>query len=492
MSQHTRKIRQQWIITGTLELLTPTHLSNGDEGHRVDLTLLTDPLDGRPLLTGASLAGALRNYVNEFTNNYIHKKDLRSGETLWLENSNNNGQSKTATELLFGAARQNDEGDQSPLIVYDALGKKESIQIERRDGVRIDPKTRTAADQAKFDLNLLAAGTQFDLRFELVLTEPMLANRVKIEETLALALYGLQDEQISLGGRKRRGYGLCKASKWRLWQFDLTTAAGLKGWLEYGRFSTITLPSNDNILTLLNATLPTDQRNQFELDANFNIDGSVLIRSGFESDFGPDMAHLESRRNGKMVPILSGTSLAGVMRGQALRIARTVSGNETFARDFVQNLFGYMPEEDEKDKFKKSASRVWVKETEISGGNKLVQNRVAIDRFTGSALESALFAEQPVFGGQANIQFTIKDPQTAEIGLLMLVLKDLWTGFVPIGGESSVGRGRLQGTTATIKHSGVEWQLDQNDKSSFVKGDAAKLEGFVAAFVKKMKEGGAS
>ncbi|MCB9422747.1 MAG: hypothetical protein H6667_23305 [Ardenticatenaceae bacterium] len=492
MSQQTREIRQRWIITGTLELLTPAHLSNGDVGHQVDLTLLTDPLDGRPLLTGASLAGALRNYLNEFTNNYSHKKDPRSGETLWLENSSGQGQPKTATELLFGAARQNDEGDQSPLIVHDALGKQEAVQIERRDGVRIDPKTRLAADQAKFDLNLLAAGTQFDLCFELVVTEPMLADLTMIEEAMALALYGLQDEQISLGGRKRRGYGVCKASEWRLWKFDLTTAAGLKGWLEYGRFNTSTPPATDNILTLLKVNLPADQRDQYELVANFNIDGSVLIRSGFESDFGPDMAHLESRRNGQMVPILSGTSLAGVIRGQALRIARTVSGSEAFATNFVQNLFGYMPAEDEQGKFKKSASRVWVQETEITGGNKLVQNRVAIDRFTGGALESALFAEQPVFGGQANIQLTIKSPQDAEIGLLMLVLKDLWTGFVPIGGEASVGRGRLQGTFATIKHKGIEWQLDKNNESSFVEGDAAKLEGFVAAFVQKMKEGGAA
>ncbi|MCA9961452.1 MAG: hypothetical protein KC443_20580, partial [Anaerolineales bacterium] len=278
MSQQTRAIRQRWIITGTLELLTPTHLSNGDAGHQVDLTLLTDPLDGRPLLTGASLAGALRNYLNEFTNNYSHKKDPRSGETLWLENSSGQGQPKTATELLFGAARQNDEGDQSPLIVHDALGKQETIQVERRDGVRIDPKTRLAADQAKFDLNLLAAGTQFDLCFELVVTEPMLADLTMIEEALALALYGLQDEQISLGGRKRRGYGVCKASEWRLWKFDLTAAVGLKGWLEYGRFNTSTPPAIDNILKLLKVNLPADQRNQFELDANFNIDGSVLIR----------------------------------------------------------------------------------------------------------------------------------------------------------------------------------------------------------------------
>lgn len=487
MSQETRKIRQRWIITGTLQLLTPTHLSNGDSDFQVDLPLLADPYDGRPLLTGASLAGAMRNYVNEFLNNYKLQEDKQSGETLLLERSSEKDDPNTATELIFGAARRDDEGDQSALIVHDALGREETMQIERRDGVRIDHKTRTAVDQAKFDLNLLAAGTQFDLCFELIITESMLPHLTKIEKTLALALYGLQAKQISLGGRKRRGYGECEAKNWRVWQYDLTQADGLKGWLTHDYLSPENSPAaNDDILALLTNDLPEDQRQQFELDAHFAIDGSVLIRSGFESDFGPDMAHLESSRNGKLVPILSGTSLAGVIRGQALRIARTVSDNETEATDFVQNLFGFMSEENIKER---AASRVSVKETEITGGNPLVQNRVAIDRFTGGALESALFSEQPLFGGNANIQLAIKNPKEAEIGLLLLVLKDLWTGFVPIGGESSVGRGRLKGLTATIKYGEDCWDLDHK-RPSFVDDNAAKLEAYVAAFVTAMKPGG--
>lgn len=488
MSQPTRKIRQRWIITGTLELLTPTHLSNGDTDFQVDLPLLIDPYDERPLLTGASLAGALRNYINEYHANYALEKDARSGERLMLEKSSNKQQPNTPTESLFGASRRDDEGDQSPLIVHDALGKNQEMQIEQRDGVRIDPKTRTAADQAKFDLNLLAAGTQFGLCFELIITEPMLNELDSIKQTLALALYGLQNEEIPLGGRKRRGYGDCKASNWQLWQFDLKKAKDLKEWLAFDYQTNHSTPApSDDILSLLNVTLPQDQRQQFELDATFKIDGSVLIRSGFESDFAPDMAHLESKRRGGMVPVLSGTSLAGVIRGQALRIARTVGGDELRATQFINNLFGFMSESDAQ----KAASRVTVKETEIVGGKRLVQNRVAIDRFTGGALESALFSEQPVFGGQANLKLIIKNPTEAEMGLLLLILKDLWTGFVPIGGEASVGRGRLKGERATIKYTDNCWELDAS-RPAFVNENATKLEDYVKAFASEMKTGGTS
>ena len=48
----------------------------------------------------------------------------------------------------------------------------------------------------------------------------------------------------------------------------------------------------------------------------------------------------------------------------------------------------------------------------------------------------------------------LRQPEDAEIGLLLLLLKDLWTGDLTVGSESSVGRGRLQGISATLKRSG--------------------------------------
>ncbi|MCP4419885.1 MAG: hypothetical protein GY805_25005 [Chloroflexi bacterium] len=483
MSAGTRNIRQRWIIEGTLELLTPTHLSNGDDDPSVDLPLLTDPLDGRPLLTGASIAGALRNYVNEHQDDYEDQEDKRSGDWLSLEKESSRAQ------RLFGAIRRDDDGDQSPLIVEDALGQSPELQIELRDGVRIDPKTRTAADKAKFDLELLAAGTKFNLGFELVITGKMENSLADIEKTLALTLHGLQTGQIALGGRKRRGYGECQVTDWRIWQYDLKTAVGLQEWLGHGRAWTnnpVQARTGNDILTLLSNDLPEDRRNLFQVKADFDIDGSVLIRSGFESDFGPDMAHLESRRNGEMVPILSGTSLAGVMRAQAQRIARTMNKDEVQATKFVRGLFGYMPEDNEKDQYEKKASRVSVKETVITGGRKLVQSRVAIDRFTGGALESALFDEQPLFGGQTTLTFSIKNPDQAEVGLLLLVLKDLWTGFVPVGGEASVGRGRLKGRSAVLSHKEKTWQLAED--GTLEQGDPVALQNYVTAFTTAMKE----
>ena len=237
-------------------------------------------------------------------------------------------------------------------------------------------------------------------------------------QTLALALHGLQTGKIHLGGRKRRGFGECSVTAWRVWRYDLTKPADLKAWLIHGHDDVVTQDekapeSGPNILTLLgqSVTLPEDKRDLLTITANFEIDGSVLIRAGFEADYAPDVAHLESQRRGKMTPVLSGTSLAGVIRSQAYRIAHTLSGDEKKADQFVRDLFGYMPTSEEESDAPKAASRVLVKETEIKGDyKKLVQSRVAIDRFTGGALESALFTEQPIFGGQTQITLLVWPP----------------------------------------------------------------------------------
>jgi CRISPR/Cas system CSM-associated protein Csm3 (group 7 of RAMP superfamily) len=380
---------------------------------------------------------------------------------------------------LFGGERGNEKGSQSALIVEDALGDKPEIEI--RDGVSIDPATRTAKDRERYDRQLLNGGTKFNLGFELIVTERDGDDAGQLKAALALALYGLQNGDIRLGGRKRRGYGQCRVVSWKAWRYDLGTMKGLKGWLAHGRqdlagfeepqWQWEMVKGGDGILdwdVFRKTNRPSSTIPMFKMSVAFEIDGSVLIRSGFETSNGPDVAHLRSKREGRDVPIMSGTSLAGVIRSQSQRIARTLAGDEGIAVRLVEDMFGGMqrPDSDmsftQRSALRKRASRVTVNETVISGQHDLVQTRVKIDRFTGGVVESALFAEQPAFGGGFTLDVMLREPKPAEVGLLLLVLKDLWTGFTPVGGGSNVGRGRLKGQKATIEYDGEIWRLDAN------------------------------
>ena len=460
-----RSIVERWVITGVLELETPAHFGNGDGDALTDMPLLLDEVDGRPLLPGASIAGALRSYLREFESDYGNKE---------ISNS--------MAALLFGSSRTDEDGRQSPLIVDDAVGN--SAGFELRDGVAIDPETRTAADDKKFDMQLLAAGSTFPLRFELTVAK----ESQKLREALAIALHGLEDGQITLGARKRRGFGQCKVKDWRVWKFDLSNKDGLLDWLgsEQG-FRTPKAVEGKDLLAKLGATLSTvDKRTAAHLSATFSIDGTLMIRSGFgESDSGPDMVHIHSKRPGKKpAPIIPGTSFAGVLRQRALKIARTVSGdNQPASKSFVDAMFG--PSEIKRGEKHAKASRVSIKETEIEKSTSLVVTRVKIDRFTGGAFESALFSEQPAIGKpetRVTLDLSLRSPKSAELGLLLLLLKDLWTGDLPIGGESSIGRGRLKGIGAELETPQGTWSFKANGEQVDITPNANQLEEWVQAF----------
>lgn len=469
----TRHIRQRIIVEGDLVLQTPAHFGNGDGDEVTDMPLLLDPYDNKsPLLTGASLAGALRNYVRELN-------------------------STTSPDLLFGGDKEgdkgNEEGEQSPLIVADSLGENSGKTI--RAGVRIDGKTRTAVDKALFDVQLWQAGTTFPLRFELLIGQK--DDAAKLCQALATALDGLSSGHITLGARKRRGYGEVEVTEWRVKRYDLTKQKQLCDWLEHGND---TLPDEAKVTSLKEAldvqTLLEDNRQFFNLNATFALQGSLLIRANEgQGDIGPDMVHLHAKQpTGKSKPIISGTSLAGALRARAHRIANTFAP-ENKANELIVDVFGGTPH----GKKGMQASRLTVKEKVIENGRAdLVQNRVSIDRFTGGARDAALFNEQPVFAAdetRVTVDLHLRNPKKSDIGLLLLLLKDLWTEDLPLGGESSVGRGRLQGRTATLTYKNGEvqmWELTAvaPNQLQFKQGDPAKLQTFVDALHTALQEGG--
>jgi CRISPR/Cas system CSM-associated protein Csm3 (group 7 of RAMP superfamily) len=467
----SRNIVERIIVEGDLELLTPAHFGSGDAEGPADLSLLRDVYAGSALLPGASIAGALRNYWRE----------RKFGYNAEAEDSE-----------LFGARRgrvDDMEGHQSLLIIEDSIGPRP--QVELREGVKIHGATRTAEEKKLFDMEVLRAGTRFPLRFELLIPE---GQREELCRELALALQGFEDGEIDLGARKRRGLGQSRVQGWRVWRYDLTTADGLLAWLAEGQTGDgwqdrpmIQEAQGASLADKLGVTpgKAPDERNRFEISADFELDGSLLVRSGSgRTDQGPDAVHLHriaynDQSESSPVepePVLPGTSLAGALRARATRIANTLTQDQVEADRLVNELFGVGPEDAGKEAHQ--ASRLVTHEALVDGVRTLVQNRIRVDRFTGGAMDNYLFNEAPIFGGKGsclNVRLTLREPRPYEIGLLLLLLKDLWTSDLPLGGESGIGRGRLRGLSAQLErtqdgvttrwtisraHSGLEVTVD--------------------------------
>lgn len=498
--QQSREISTRLIITGNLILTSPAHLGNGDRGSSVDLPLLLDTVEGRPLLQGSSLAGALRNYLRAY------EQGLRQAE-----------KRGHLAELLFGGVKGDPQGDQSPLIIDDALGERTTPEIrdgvrhdalgepttpgsrdpcghgdrervrddalvelttpEIRDGVRIDGRTRTALPNFKYDLELLPPGTCFPLRFELLLpANPDQATALR--DALTLVLQGLQRGEIFLGARKSRGYGRCTVEEWKMVSYDLHQCQELLAWLS-SDYPCWGFRAKELSPTTLDAPVSrADQRKIFRIEATLNLATAMLIRSEEPLGGGDQQPDVIQLRNGLGQPVVSGTSLAGVLRARAVRVLQTLGVEKH--QEFLDDLFGY---DMHGRSGQPSASRLIVDEARIDQGATLVQNRVSIDRFTGGALDTALFSEAPQVGGEVKLTLSIHNPKDADKGLLLLLLKDLWTRDLAIGGTSSIGRGRLEGCQATICDGAQTWTLKTQD-NRLVRPDLETrtiLEGYVAA-----------
>jgi CRISPR/Cas system CSM-associated protein Csm3 (group 7 of RAMP superfamily) len=576
-----RLITKRIIVRGTLVLDTPTCLGTGDADSPTDVPLLRDSLDDKyALLTGSSIAGAFRNYLREQNKGY-GESDRRydSAALLFGDLFSYKDEQNITDEVEKIKLREQDT--QSPLIIDDAISTK-PIQSELRDGVKIDSITRTAEDKKKYDLELLQAGTEFPLCFELLIetedikitlikvitVEKQLAetsslptfffkwlayrykNQATLLKSLAITLSGLEAKndaksgEISLGMKKRRGFGRCHVKEWQVWNFDLTDASDRIAWLTLDH-SWLTDPpctkspaiDSSIVAAMKKAGLDVpedweDKRDRFTIQATFKLVSSLLIRSGqAETGRAPDVVHLKSYRiinqqikwlfdraiqilgelpseidlwssenlelfffahnllKAKVLTsVLSGTSLAGVLRHRAERIVNTLEKPTTI----IDEIFGPDFSQDKTKKAK--ASRLIVHESVIENTTELVQTRIAIDRFTGGAYHGALFQEQPIFANdntELKLEIELRQPKKHEIGLLLLLLKDLWTEDLPVGGGSSVGRGRLKGKKATMTWKDSTWEIEQNGKDSLKitpESDKEKLEAYVSELANYLKE----
>lgn len=435
-----RKVCARWVACGTLRLETAMHLG-GEGTDRVDMPVLRDRRNGCPLLPGTTLAGALRNALADRLVGYGKDEPDEVSE-------------------LFGGRRGSDDGEQSPLIVFDALGSlPERTGIEIRDGVAISEASGTAEDKKKYDYEVLSAGTTFPVRVDLLVSEE--DNEKALVESLSTSLDALSDGETAFGAKRSRGLGRVSAA-WTARRFDLTSRHGWLAWVKSDHEAPIGAPvdgasaldalraqAHDDLAPLL---LRGDARQRVVFDLHLAVEGDVLVRSPSTSPDAPDVSHLTSSG----VPILPGTTLGGVLRSQALRIARLVRQGQEDGDCWIDRLFGPRFEGQRPPPgVELFASRLRVGEAVIEGGLSRQQTRVAIDRFTQGVIPTALFDERVQSGGTVQVRLELRNWEAGELGLLLLALKDLLSGELAVGGASAVGRGVLKGSAELTFHDGT-------------------------------------
>src|SRR5262249_45229902 len=185
---------------------------------------------------------------------------------------------------------------------------------------------------------------------------------------------------------------------------------------------------------------PPDLRERVVIEADLQVKGGLLVRSPGPGANAPDAVHLHS--GGQAV--LPGTSVAGALRVRALRIARSVPAEAQDPERWVDRLFGPRPTDGDQQTAP-SASRLRVAEQPVTDGQSLRQSRIRGDRVTGGVVDGGPFDEEPVFRGKVRLRLELHRPRPGEVGLLLLVRRDLLPGALPLGGGGAVGRGVVTG-----------------------------------------------
>jgi CRISPR/Cas system CSM-associated protein Csm3 (group 7 of RAMP superfamily) len=483
-------------ITAKLTPRTALHVGTGKDTETAD-DLVRRDARGRLLIPGTAIAGALRSIATRLAPRFDGAKPCQA-----LIGAQSNDACQCLVCQLFGDVNPREDTNVATaarVLVYDAvLDTSPAVLI--RDGVGIDRVTGAAArrERIKFDYEVLPAGATFKLRLEI---DSRLANEEKTLPLLAAALAEWEQGRGAVGGRVGRGLGAFDLTDVQWIERDLTQTDVLIEFLRTGPpwdasdgdrdwLASKVDAARRLIITPYTGDLPVARSwalAEFTLAATgpfLTHDLAQAGRSGF--DHAPVLAAYEKGAK----PVLPGSSLRGVLRSQAERIARTLatlkawdSGKDADTRKTLFltpacnpltaktddpvascNSFIKTLPKAERDKFERegaeerlclacrlfgstwNGSRLRVEDASFVGEK--VETKVldflAIDRFTGGGRDAAKFDAAVLWKPKFRVRLLLENPQPWELGWLALVLRDLHDGLITVGFGAAKGFGECQ------------------------------------------------
>lgn len=449
-------------IEGTVELQSPLLIGAGESDGIID-TLVLKNKQGQPFIPGTSLAGVLRAIA-------LREDPVLAG-LLFGEIKKKKSDNEVAV-MEEKIEKVNELDKQSAVCVEDII--LSNARIVLRDGIEIDGLTGVGIAGHKYDYEVVERGARGVLRIRVLLRgyhEPRLPEiKVFIERMADRLMAG-----IALGALTTKGFGRLRGAAIRACIYDFRELSAVKAWL---------LEKESAVVYRATSTACEENGGDFVLQSAFSLKGALLVRAvndnkATQCKNDSSIAYAQMKSNEDF--LIPGTTLKGVLRKQAERVLRKIGKN----KELLQSLMGYSTED------KKVKSRLYVEEMYFKqGAREAAQARTRIDRFTGGVAKGALVTNVPIWRNDSDdpkicLKLRIKDCEAWEAGLMLFLLKDLWTGRLMIGGEKSIGRGRLQGLSATIQYKQMRVVIDGSEEFQVGEG-RDQLEAWARALQEKV------
>ena len=453
-----------------IEAATPLAVHAGEKVVQTDAIVIRD-VNGLPYIPGSSIAGVIRHAWKDAGNDVDELFGFQKN-TMLVEKGEPDGM---GSRIIFSEARiLNSQGQVVDGLKPDEIGKDPLLcqyaDLPIRQHVRINHRG-VAADSGKFDEQVVFVGTRFCFEIE------MIGNKSETE-TFNQLLAILNQSTFRLGGGSRKGFGKIAVKEIRSRELSISdkhylkkssNMEGSKGWYE-------------------KKSHEFDNSNQQYQCYLLRPEDFFLFGSGFGDD-DADMTPVKEQKvtwtdgKGELTAyeyLIPASSVKGALAHRTAfhynQIRTDEQGNpDPFYADgktqeeieahagtnneAVRLLFGC--EGDEKGEGKQRGN-VLISDMFIKTAQDKTLNHVAIDRFTGGAIDGALFSEKAAYWhsndesdyplrleiliDEKNIDKMDKTKvKEKALKAFNMALDDLCNGLLPLGGGVNRGHGIFNG-----------------------------------------------
>ena len=455
-------IDYRFLARIVIEAATPLAVHSGEKEIHTDAVVIKD-VNGLPYIPGSSIAGVIRHAWKDADNDVDKlfgfqknpKQDVKEepkgmgSRIIFSEAKILNSKGQVVDGL------KPDEIDKDPL-----LGQYADLPI--RQHVRINHRGVTA-DNGKFDEEVVFEGTRFCFEMEMIGS--------KEEEIIFKQLHSILNQStFRLGGGSRKGFGKIDVVEIKYEELNIADHYYLK--------KPVDLEKSKDWYRKAPPTFEKSKGNV--LCYKLRPENFFLFGSGFGDD-DADMTPVKEKKvlwnnnKGELTDyeyLIPATSVKGALAhrtafhynkivgffadGKTIEEieAHTGSNNEA-----VRLLFGCEGNENGEGK---QRGNVILSDMFIKTAQDKVLNHVAIDRFTGGAIDGALFAEKATYWHQAKqddyplrLEILIDEKSIEKMDKMKvkekalkafhLALDDLCNGLLPLGGGVNRGHGIFNG-----------------------------------------------
>ena len=425
------KYQYRLIARVVLEATTPLALHSGQKEINTDATVAKD-VNGMPFIPGTSIAGVIRHALkNQDEKTFFGYQDKDGGQ---------------GSEIMFSEARMIGK-DGKVLDGLQTIDFKDEFythykSLPVRQHVKINHKG-SAEQQGKFDEEVVFKGTRFCFEIEVLSKTD---NNKKFNEVLKT----LYCSEFRLGSGSRKGFGKMKVVSCKSKSLNLEQTEDLHWYLNHTTNLAEHFDGDDvsnkefSNATTYKLTLQPDDF--FLFGAGFGDDDVDLVPVKENQVIWENDGGVEKPQMSKNMVLIPASSIKGALAHRVAfhynkKCERWAEDNNKDAliknNEAVVGLFGSAD---------KHRGIVLFEDIIEDIGVDKIFNHVKIDRFTGGAIDGALFNEKAAFGKGKSFSTTITLlDDTDFVDVFEEALKDICKGMLQLGGGTTKGYGFFKG-----------------------------------------------